>query len=373
MKKEIYLDYSATTPIDEMVLNCFIENSKNNFGNANSHHSLGERSKRIIEESTNNIKEYFNISKTHDVIFTSGASESNNTVIKGISKEGKTEIITTRLEHSSIYAPIGFKQRDGYTIKFAPLNTDGTVNIEKLLDLITDKTLLVTIGAVNSEMGIRQPIEEIGKVLKEKDVYFHSDITQCVGKDNIDLIDVDFASFSGHKIYGFKGIGGLIKRKNTPLKALINGGKSTTIYRSGTPQSELISALSKSFDLFKDSLLKNYVYVNGLNLKIRTHLKKYDNIRINSTNLSIPHILNISILGQKSEDIQEYFNKENIYISTQTACSSGKEYSDGVLEITKNPEQAKSSIRISLSYKTTIEEIDTFLEILDQYMKERGI
>jgi cysteine desulfurase len=280
MKNEIYLDYSATTPIDETVLNCFIETAKNYFGNANSHHSLGERSKRIIEESTNNIKEYFNISETHDVIFTSGASESNNTVIKGLVKDGKTEIITTKLEHSSIYAPIGFKQRDGYTIKFAPLNLDGTVNIEKLLELITDKTLLVTIGAVNSEMGIRQPIEKIGEALKDKDVFFHSDITQCVGKDNINLANVDFASFSGHKIYGFKGVGCLIKRKNIPLKALINGGKSTTIYRSGTPQSELISSFSKSFELFKDSLLKKYVYVNGLNLKIKSHLKKYDNIRI---------------------------------------------------------------------------------------------
>ncbi len=366
--EEIYLDYSATTKVDQQVLDYFNLIVNKYYANPNSSHDLGYASFREINKSIKNICNFFNIFDD-EIIFTSGATESNNTVLKGIINGSRNEIITTRLEHSSIYGPISQLQDDGYKILFVDLDSNGCVNLNSLKKLINDKTLLVSIGAVNSEMGIRQPIEEIGNILSEyKDIYFHSDITQCLGKCNIDLSNVDLVSFSGHKIFCFKGIGGLIKKRSVKLKPLLNGGKSTTIYRSGTPQTELICSLSKAIDLFKSNIDCNYKYVLELNEMIRNHIKKYKNIKLNSTDKSIPYIINLSILGIDSLKIQEFFNKNKIYISTQTACSSNNSYSLGVYNVTNDMERAKSSFRVSLSYKTSIEEIKEFLRVLDLFM-----
>ena len=368
--KNIYLDYSATTMPDKEVIKHFTKVAKNYYANPNSNHDIGLKSNKIIKESINNICKYFNI-EDDEIIFTSGASESNNTVLKGVVNGTKNEIITTKLEHSSIYGPIGYLQSKGYSIKFVPTDEFGIVKTEELESMINENTLLVSIGAVNSELGIRQPIEKLAKVVKKHNgVLFHTDITQALGKDKIDLTNVDLASFSGHKLYGFKGIGGLIKKKNVKLIPLIHGGKSTTVYRSGTPQTELIASLSKSFDLFKDSLDEKYKYVEYLNKYLKKQLQKYNKIKINSTKYSIPHILNISIIGQKSKTIQKYFSNKHIYISTQTACANNTEYSKTVHELTNDMNLATSSIRISLSYKTTKEELDKFLEVLREFMEE---
>ncbi len=365
----IYLDYSATTMPDEKVIESFNNVARNYYGNPNSSHDLGKKANKLIEDSIKNICDYLKI-KTSEIIFTSGASEANNMVLKGLKGEGRSEIITTKLEHSSIYGPISYLQKNGYSVKFVPMDQNGIIDIKALENMLNKKTLLVSIGAVSSEIGIRQPIEKIGEMLKSyPGIYFHTDITQCLGKDKIDLTNVDLASFSGHKLYGFKGIGGLIKKENVPMEPLIHGGRSTTIYRSGTPQTALIVAMSTSFNLFKDSLDDKYHYVEKLNKKIREHLKKYDKIVVNSPINAIPHILNISFLGYKAHDIQDYFNSKNIYISTQTACSNGTDHSLTIYNLTNDMERAKSSVRISLSYKTTDKEIDEFLHELDLFME----
>lgn len=368
MAKEIYLDYSATTMPDERVIETFEKVAREYYANPNSNHDAGKRADKIIEDSLKNICDYFKIG-TDELIFTSGSSESNNTVLKGVTNEDRNEIITTELEHSSIYGPLSYLQKRGYKVKIVPLNKDGYVDIDKLLSLVNDKTLLVTIDTVNSELGIRQPIEEIGKRLP-KDVYFHTDMTQSLGKDKLDLTDVDLASFSGFKIYSFKGIGGLIKKRDVNLVPLISGGQSTTKYRSGTPATELIASMSKAFDLFKDSLDEKYDYVKKLNDKIRNHIKKYPNIIVNSPIDAIPHILNISFLGKSSSSIQKYFNDKKIYISTKTACSSNSPYSRAIYSLTGDMDRAKSSVRISISYKTKEEEIDILLKEIDNLMED---
>lgn len=362
---EVYLDYSATTKVDEEVLKYFNYVCRNYYANPNSNHLLGRECNEMINSSISSICNYFNIS-SDEIIFTSGASESNNTVIKGIVSSGN-EIITTKLEHSSIYAPCSVLQKRGYKIIFAPLNDNGLVDICKLEELINENTCLVSIGCVNSEVGLRQPIEEIGIMLKKyPNVLFHSDITQAVSKTKIDLSNVDLASFSGHKLFCFKGIGGLIKKKNVNIKPLINGGKSTSVYRSGTPQTELICSLSKAFDLFSE----DYSYVKGLNKKIRDHICCYDSIVINSNSYCIDNILNISFMGKDSNVVQKYFADYGIYVSTKTACSSDSSYSLCIYELYNDKERASSSIRISLSYKTTLDEVDYFLNILDKLMEE---
>ena len=371
MEKYIYLDYSATTKPDKRVLDCFNDIAANNWANPNSNYYIAKNAYNIIEESTNNILEYFN-TNNHDLIFTSGASEANNLAIKGIAElNNKKKIITTELEHHSGIGPLGYLQKQGYEIQFVKLTEEGIVDLDNLKSLLCDDTLLVSVVAIDSEIGIRQPIEEIGLLLKDKDIYFHSDITQAVGKTSIDLTNIDFASFSGHKIYSIKGIGGLLKKKDIKIQPLINGGKSTTVYRSGTPATELVGSMSEGFNLFINSLDDKYAYVKKLNNNLKEQLKDIPNVYINSTILSIPHILNISIINHNSNDTQKYFADNNIFISTKTACASNTDMSKSVLALTNEEERAKSSVRISLSYKTTEEEINTFVSVLKTYIKEQ--
>ena len=284
-----YLDYSATTPVDDEVLKTFVKASKY-IGNPNSLHKLGINAKELIDASTNQIANILGV-KANEIIYTSGASEANNTVIKGIEnyKSRGNHIITTNLEHSSIYGPLKYMQDRGYEISYVPLK-NGLVDMDALENMITDKTVLVTISAVNSETGVRQNIEQIGQMLKKyPKVIFHSDITQAVGKINIDLANVDLASFSAHKFFGIKGIGALIKKENITLTPLIAGGKSTTAYRSGTPPTSLIASMAKALRLAHENL--NVKYVEELNNKIKSKLKTYEKVHINSNEFSVPHIL----------------------------------------------------------------------------------
>ena len=358
----IYLDYSATTPVNKDVLETFNKVSTDFIGNPNSLHKLGVEAKKLEESATNQIKELLKLTN-HEVIYTSGSSESNNLAIKGICLKhqgiGK-HIITTNLEHSSIYGPIGYLQKLGYEVDFVKTN-NGLVDMDDLKRLVRDDTVLVTIASVNSETGILQNIEEIARFLKNKKCFFHVDMTQSIGKVNINFDDIDLVSFSAHKIYGIKGIGCLIKKSSIIIEPLIHGGKSTTIYRSGTPPLPLIVSCSKALRLSLNDIDYKYEYVKKLNFKIRESIKNIPNVTINSNENSIPYILNISILSSKPETFQHAMEECDIYISTKSACSSNNAISKAVYEVTKNEEVSRHSVRISLSYLTKEEEIDEFL------------
>lgn len=361
----IYLDYSATTKPNEDVLSSFYKASNSYFANANSLHKLGTDANKLIQAASNQIADILKI-KPNEIIYTSGASESNNTAIKGIAyayKHRGKHIITTKFEHSSIYGPLEFlKKYEGFTIDYVETDENGLVKLDSLESLIREDTILVTICSVNSEIGIRQPIEEIGKIIKNHSkCFFHVDMTQSIGKEKISFENIDLASFSAHKIYGIKGIGALIKKENILLEPLIHGGKSTTEFRSGTPQLPLIVSLSKALRLVYENIDEKNNHVRELNDYLKTELTKYDKVYINSNDYSIPHILNLSIIGIKPETFQHALEQHDVYISTQTACSSDKDLSQSVYALTNNEERAKSSIRISISYLTTKEEIDEFL------------
>ena len=367
----IYLDYSATTPVNIDVLDTFNKVCLDFPGNPNSQHKLGVDAKNLIDSATKQIEELLKL-RDKEIIYTSGSSESNNLAIKGICLKhegiGK-HIITTNLEHSSIYGPIGYLQKLGYEVDFVKTN-NGLVDIEDLKRLLRDDTVLVTISSVNSETGVLQNIKEIGNLLKDKKCFFHVDMTQSVGKVDIDMNDADLVSFSAHKFYGLKGIGVLIKNKNIVLESLIHGGKSTTVYRSGTPALPLIVSLSKALRLALTDLNKKYDHIKELNDYIRDNLKKYDNVKINSNENSIPHILNLSVMNIKPETFQHALEEYDVYISTQSACSANNPISKAVLEVTKDEEIAKHSIRISISSLTTKEEIDKFLDAFDKCYKK---
>ncbi len=365
----IYLDYSATTPVNKEVLDSFNKACLEFIGNPNSFHSLGVKSNDLINSATKQIANILNVNED-ELIYTSGSSESNNLAIKGIllkyQNRGK-HIITTAFEHSSIYGPISYLETLGFECDFVNINSNGRVDLEHLKSLMREDTILVSINSVNSEIGIIQPIEEIAKIVREyPKCFFHSDMTQSMGKIDIPLDNVDLVSFSAHKFFGLKGIGCLVKKDKILLEPLIHGGKSTTIFRSGTPALPLVVSLAKALRLAYDDMNNKIKKVKEYNLYLKEKLSTYDKVRINSNDICSPYVLNLSILGVKPETFVHALEEDNIFISTQSACSTTNTASKAVLALTNDSERANSSIRVSLSYITTKEELEEFLKVFDK-------
>lgn len=364
----IYFDNSATTMVETQVMETYNKVCKNYPGNSNSLHKLGIKSKQLEEYATDNIAKYLGV-KPNEVIYTSGASESNNTVLKGVAfryRNRGNHIITSHLEHSSIIETCKYLEKNGFIIDYVNVNKDGTVDLDHLKNLMNDKTILVSIAMVDSELGIRQDIKSISRIVREyPKCYFHVDATQAIGKVKVDFNDIDFMSMSMHKIFGMKGIGLLIKKENIVIDNLIHGGKSSTVYRSGTPALPLIVSSMKALELIVPNIENNYKYVEELNKRIISCLKGYDRVHINSTDKSTAYIINFSTLDIKPETFIHAMEEEDIYLGTKSACSTG-DLSNSIYAIYKDKDIASHSIRISLSYKNTMEEVDTFIKAFDK-------
>lgn len=365
----VYLDYSATTPVNEEVLNTYVEVTKKYIGNPNSLHKLGVEAKQLIDAATKQVADIFGVS-SNEVIYTSGASEANNLAIKGICfKHTGKHIITTELEHSSVSEAVKYMEKLGYQVSYVKLDNKGLVDLADLENLIRNDTVLVSIAAVNSEVGVVQDLEAISKIVKKyPKVFFHSDMTQSIGKMKVNLAYVDLASVSAQKFYGMKGIGCLIKKANIDIEPLIHGGKSTTIFRSGTPATPLIVSFAKALRLAYVDFDKKNQHVLELHDYLINRLNSLD-VLINSNEFCLPYIVNISLKGIKPETILHALEQDDIYISTQTACSTGN-YSLAVFAVTNDMEKASHSIRVSLSYLTTKEEIDIFVNSLEKHISE---
>ena len=365
----IYLDYSATTPVNDSVLDTYVKVTKNYIGNPNSLHKLGLESSKLINDATRQIKKILDIEEK-EIIYTSGTSEANNLAIFGVCRKYKNRgkhIITTRLEHSSVSECFNELEKEGFRVSYVEIDSDGRVKLDDLKSLICDDTILVSICAVNSEIGLMQDLDGIGNLLKKyPKVIFHSDITQAIGKVKLNLWNVDMASMSSQKFYGMKGVGALLKNKNLEIEPIIYGGKSTTIYRSGTPATALIVSMSKALRLVYEDFEEKYAHVLELSNYLKQKLQLIDGIILNSTSCSLPHIVNISILNVKPETILHALEEDDIYISTQTACHKAGDLSTSVLELTKNELYATHSIRISISYLTTKNEINQFIDTLKE-------
>ena len=368
----VYLDYSATTPVNDEVLDTYVKATKEFIGNPNSLHKIGVEAKKLIDASTEQIANILGV-KPSEIIYTSGASESNNTAIKGVclkyANRGK-HIITTELEHSSIIAPLNYLTTLGYEVDFVALDENGKVDLDDLIRLIRDDTVLVTISSVNSEVGVKQNLKELSEVIKSKNskTIFHSDITQSIGKEKLDLSYVDLASLSCQKFYGMKGIGALIKKETITIEPLIHGGKSTTIFRSGTPATPLIASFAKALRLVYEDFDKKCKKVKEVHDYLIDKLQDVD-VYINSNDNCLPNMVNISLKNIKSEVMLHALEEKEIYVSTQTACSVG-DYSKAVYALTHDKDKSSSSMRVSLSYLTTKEEIDIFIDALKEAIKK---
>lgn len=365
----VYLDYSATTPVDERVLDSYLKVTRDYIGNANSIHTLGSKSKELLLQATNQIADILNC-HPKELIFTSGASESNTTAIKGVAikyiNRGK-HIITSKLEHKSVLEVMGYLSSIGFEIDFVNLKENGQIDLHHLEELIRPDTIMVSICCVNSETGYKQPLKTIRQVINKKNpnVIFHSDLTQALGKTRFYLSDLDLASFSSHKIYAPKGVGILYKRRDLNIDTLIYGTTENCPFRGGTPALPLIVSFAKAMRLANDKLDSNIKKCEKLKEELVKGLSKYP-IQINSNELCVPQIVNFSLLKIKSETFVHALEKHEIYVSTTTACSSLEE-STVLKAIAKGDKSVSTtSIRVSISHQTTMAEIHEFLEAFDK-------
>ena len=368
----VYLDYSATTPVLPEVLDSYNKVTEEYFGNPNSLHGLGIKSHELLESAYTQISELLNI-KRQEFVITSGATEANNLAILGVCNTYKrygNRIVVSRMEHPSIYGICKHLEKQGFIIDYVDVTEEGVVDFDDLKRKVTRDTILVSICAVNSETGARQPLKTVRQVIRKnnENCILHSDMTQAIGKVNVSIQDADLASMSGHKIYGPKGIGLLYKNKNLVLAPLMYGVHEGELH-PGTPPLPLIVSFAKALRLALKDLQKKEEIVRKFNEKIVAHLSEYKNVLINSSKYCVPHILNISLMDIKPETFIHALEADEVYVSSNTACSS-LEPSASVYNMYKDEIRSKTTIRISLSYLTLPSEVTIFLESFDKHYQE---
>ena len=369
----IYLDNVAASFVEDEVLDIFYNTTKKYYANPNSIHKLGREENKMISDSTLRIANMLKVLKD-EIIYTSGATESNNLAIKGLCLSYKNygkHILISSLEHNSITSSVVSLERLGFEVEVIPITDKGIVDIESLKSMLRDDTILVSVTSVDSELALRQPIEEIATILKDyPNCHFHTDATQSIGKVRIDYSNVDLITINPHKFHGLDNFGILVKKKNVRLTPLIEGGKSTTIYRAGTPSLANVLALEKALELALTDQKARYNYLKELGDMIKSHLSEYKNVSINSRENSLPSIINFSLIGEKALTTLDKFEEHNIILSAKTSCCPITTPSKLVYALTKDKQKASSSIRVSLSYKTTKEEVEEFMKVFDLIYKE---
>jgi cysteine desulfurase len=367
MKLPIYMDYHATTPVDPRVLETMVPYFTQTFGNAASrNHPFGWEAEEAVEKARKQVAELIGAS-AKEIIFTSGATESNNLAIKGVAemyREKGNHIITCVTEHKAVIDTCKKLEKQGYRVTYLPVQKDGRIRLDELSAAITDKTILITIMTANNEIGVIQPIAEIGAIAKEKGIIFHTDAVQAAGKVpfSVNELKVDLASISAHKMYGPKGVGALYVRRRNPrvlLAEQINGGGHERGMRSGTLNVPGIVGLGKAAEICKAEMPAEIERLRQLRDYLNEELhKNLDEIYINgSTEHRLPHNLNISFAYVEGESLLMGIN--DVAVSSGSACTSASLEPSYVLKaLGAGDDLAHSSIRFGLGRWTTKEEVD---------------
>lgn len=365
----IYFDYSATTPVDERVLEDYVKNTQMFIGNSNSEHVLGREASFAIKQATNGIKHMMNLNN-EELIFTSGATEANNLALIGYALKHKNEgmhLIMSPYEHSSVVSSFSYLEKQGFEVDVLSVTDDGLIDLDELSDLLREDTILVSIALVSSEVGYVQNPKKIKEVISKKSsAVLHSDVTQAIGKTRVYFPAIDLATFSAHKFYGLKGIGCLIRKESVELQPLLYGGHSLSPYRPGTPPLPLILSVYKALSLVCKTFDQDVRYVETLKTYLVEQLSKFYQVIINSNENAVPHIVNFSFMGLDAKELQRKLSEKGIYLSTQSACTRNRTFSPLIYAITKNEERAMSSLRLSLSKRSKVSEIDQFIQVLKE-------
>jgi len=367
------MDYHATTPVDPRVLEAMVPFFTEKFGNAASrNHAFGWEAEEAVEKARKQVADLIGAS-AKEVIFTSGATESNNLAIKGVAemyREKGNHIITCVTEHKAVIDTCKKLEKQGTRVTYLPVQKDGRIDLDELRATITDKTILITIMTANNEIGVLQPIEEIGRIAKEKGILFHTDAVQAVGKVPFDVnkSKVDLISISGHKLYGPKGVGALYVRRRNPrvlLSEQISGGGHERGMRSGTLNVPGIVGLGKAAALAHEEMATESVRLSTLRDRLNEKLhQNLDEIYINgSMEHRLPHNLNISFAYVEGESLLMGIN--DVAVSSGSACTSASLEPSYVLKaLGAGDDLAHSSIRFGLGRWTTDDEVDYVVEKL---------
>ncbi|MBC5638640.1 cysteine desulfurase [Ornithinibacillus sp. BX22] len=372
----IYLDNSATTKPHPEVLQSFQQVSTSFFANPSSIHILGGETEKLLLKSKEQAANLLNVYED-EIIFTSGGTEGNNIAIKGIALQhqgrGK-HIITSEIEHPSVYEACKSLEALGFQITYLPVNETGVVSVEDVKRAIQPDTILISIMHVNNEIGSIQPIKEIGEIAKNHPkLFFHVDHVQGLGKVPITLSNsgIDLCTMSGHKIHGLKGTGILYKRRGVKLFPLFHGGDQELKIRSGTENLAGAVAFVKALRLIKERQVRDSEKLFQLNLYLRQELGEIEEVVINSSEQAAPHILNFSIPGLKPEVMIHTLGKQGIFISTKSACSSKDLDESRIVKACGfSQDRAKSALRVSLTYDNTMDEIKTFIHKLKEAINQ---
>jgi cysteine desulfurase len=377
-KERIYVDYNATTPLKPEVRAAMIEDF-DVYGNASSMHASGRLAHARVEQARAAVGKLLG-APSEDIIFTSGGSESNNTVFQTMRRlasgpdgrsltEGRTEIITTAIEHPCVLNSAEFLKSLGFKVTFLPVDGYGKVKMDAFKAALSDKTLFVSIMMANNEIGTVQDIKEISRLAREAGAYIHTDAVQAVGKIPVNVKDlgIDYLTMSAHKIYGPKGIGALYLRHGVPLYPLIHGGHQEDGLRAGTYNNIGILGFGKAAEIAADEVGRYGRELSALRSRLRDGLAAaIPNIRINGHPLDVlPNTLNVSFPGAEGEAILLSMDLAGIEASTGSACASGSlEPSHVIMALGVGPELAHGSIRFSLGWDISAEDIDYIVETL---------
>ena len=371
---QIYLDNSATTKPYKEVVEKMIFALENDYANPSSLHKKGLEVEKNIKKIREDIARTLGV-KEKEIYFTSGGTESNNSIIRGVLDKRKNHIITTKIEHPSVLDTIKTLEKEGIEVTYLDVDSEGKIDIDSLKSSIKENTILVSVMHVNNEVGSIQPISEVGKYLKtlKEKVYFHVDAVQSFGKINFkpSKYNIDFMSVSGHKIHGPKGIGFMYIKENSKVKPLFTGGGQECGFRSGTENIPGIYGLGEAIRITNENLDKNIQKIDSLKNLLKSEiLNNIENVKINSPEDGVCHILNVSFLGVKGEVLLHYLEQKDIYVSTGSACSSKKKGSHVLNAMNLSKDEIEGAIRFSLSCFNTEEEILETVKILESSVED---
>ena len=376
--KIIYLDHASTTKVDDLVMDAFNKAHHDYFANPSSIHYLGQEASHTLSRCKEDTLRLFNLNN-HQIIYLSGATEANNLAIKGTCfryKNRGKHIITSIYEHPSVLEAFRqLEQEFGFEVTYLYPNSNGIITANEVEKALRKDTILVSVMAVNNEIGAINPIEEIASLLeKYPKVIFHTDASQAIGKleRNINFLKVDLVTISAHKIHGLIGFGALLKKKNIELLPLNSGGGQEYNFRSGTNDLPSALAFKKALEISLKNQKERFAYVSKLAEPLITYLKSHPDLY--ETNLPEPinpYIINFSTLTKKSSVVVEALSNAGIMVSSVSACHSSKEKGSYVVKsLGKDDKISNNTIRISLDYTNTSEELDILISNLNRIIGE---
>lgn len=368
---KIYFDHNATTPVIDEVFEAMVPFYKEQWGNPSSIHWAGRGTRKAVEDARENVCKLLNCAPL-ELIFTSSGTESDNHAIKGIAyakKDKGNHIITTKVEHPAILSTCKHLAKEGFEITYLEVDKDGLIDLEQLKAAITPKTILITVMFANNETGVLFPIKEIGQIAKERGITFHTDAVQAAGKIpiNVQELNVDLLTISGHKIYGPKGVGALFAKRGVRLTPLIHGGHQERNRRGGTENVAGIIGFGKAAEIAIRDLDKEIAHLSMLRNRLETGLKeKIQHVYVNGhPEKRLPNTANISFEFVEGESLLLNLDMKGIAASSGSACTSGSlEPSHVLVAMGISLELAHGSVRFSLGKSNTVEEIDYLIEIM---------